>query len=118
MLRYGKVCILFLSYREDAIMKIGRNYLGKYVEMVWRDPGEARISVSEFGDSPKGKGCLATWKERGILLDITDGIVKIEHSHATGAPLLRQVDESVCTFVPEDLVESLVVFEPVKDSTM
>lgn len=98
-------------------MKIGRQYLNKYVEMVWRDPGEARITVSEGVENPKGRGCLATWHERGILQDITDGIVRIEHSHATGAPLLRQADESVCTYVPEDLIESLTVFEPVKDTT-
>ena|SRR3972149_3872543 len=96
-------------------MKINRTYLGKYVELTWRDPGEARQSIPNYRDRPRGLGCLATWRERGIIIDITDGVVQLEHSHATGAPLLKQDDEIVCTFVPEDLVESVVVYEPVKD---
>lgn len=92
-------------------MKVGRQYLGKYVEMVWRDPGEARVNHAELGE-PKGRGCLASWRERGVIVDVTDGIVVVEHSHATGAPLLKQPDESVRTFVPEDLVESITIYEP------
>ena len=58
---------------------------------------------------------MATWKERGILLDLTDGVVTVEHSHAAGAPLLKQPDEECVVYVIEDLIESYVVYEPVKE---
>lgn len=94
-------------------MKVGKQYLGRYVELTWRDPGAARTVLHSYSERPRGVGCLATWRERGVIVDVTDGVVQIEHSHATGAPLLRQEDEVVCTYVPEDLVESITVYEPV-----
>lgn len=96
-------------------MKVGRQYIGKLVEMTWRDPGEARLTLTDPSYDPKGRGCLASWRERGFILDVTEGVVKIEHSRAVGAPMLRQPDESTCSFVPEELVESITVYEPVRE---
>lgn len=60
---------------------------------------------------------MATWRERGILTDVTDGVAKLEHSYCTHAPLLNsgQTDEECVVYVIEDLIESYVVYEPVKE---
>lgn len=91
-------------------MKISKDYIGKYVEIIWRDPGEARFEIPDYGDAPTGRGCLATWQERGVVIDVADGVVKIEHSHVGAAPLLKQKSEAVCSFVPEVLIESIDIF--------
>jgi hypothetical protein len=101
-----------------AAVKVGKHYLGKYVEVIWRDPGDARFSISpdEMAPIPRGRGCLATWKERGIIADITDGVLSIVHSEALPAPLLPgQCREYVCTYVPEELVERIIVKEDAKE---
>ena len=64
---------------------------------------------------PRGRGCLATWKERGIVVDITEGVVTVEHSYATKALLLNgQYDEECVVYVLEDLIDEYTVFDPVK----
>jgi len=96
-------------------MRLSRSLLGKYIEITWSDPGDARNTLSDPTFKPRGRGCLATWKERGVLVDITDGVVTIEHSHATGAPLLKQPDEECVVYVVEDLILGWTVYEPAKE---
>lgn len=93
-------------------MKVGRSYVGKYVQVQWMDPCFNKVSILE---SPVGRAALATWIERGVVVDITDGIVKIEHSLAAhaGKPV-TEPDEHAYTPIPEALIESIVVYEPVK----
>ena len=99
-------------------MKLPKHMLGRMVELTWRDPGEARVSVgiTEVGSLPRGRQALATWRERGIVTDITDGVVRIEHSMAQPAPALpNQTTEHVFTFIPEELIEGAVMYDPVKE---
>ena len=96
-------------------MKVGKQYIGRHVEVTWRDPGDARVSVSpgDVVSIPKGRAALATWLERGVITDLTDGVLRIEHSRATpGLAELHQSLEYVFTYVPEELVETIVVYVP------
>ncbi len=87
-------------------MNIPRRYIGKFVELQWADP---RYYRSDIKDSPKGRPALATWVERGVLLDITDNVVRIEHSLAMTE---GDADEHSFTAVHEALVERVTVYEP------
>lgn len=94
-------------------MRIGQKYVGKMVEVQWMDPMFQRIEVR---DSPVGRASLATWRERGIVIDVSDGVVKIEHSsacHAAGS--IDSPEEHAFTPIPEVLIERIKVFEPVSD---
>lgn len=92
-------------------MKIGRQYVGKLVEIVWQDPTFTRI---EFRDMRKGRAALSTWKEYGIILDVTDGVVLIGHSAASMAGSNPdETDEIAYTPVPEAIIEKITVFEPI-----
>jgi len=94
-----------------VVMKVGRQYLGRMVEVTWRDPGHDRYKCrqEDASDLPKGMAALATWKERGILDDMTDGILRIRHSDAC-EPRSDRPDEFLVTWVPEALVESILAY--------
>jgi len=93
-------------------MKIGRQYLGKYVEFTWRDPiGGHRFEKEK---APKGLVALAVWKERGGIDDVTEGVVRIAHSEAIG-PARIEPDEGMFSWVPEELIVAITVYEPVKE---
>ena len=101
-------------------MRVTKEYMGKYVELSWRDPNEARVSANprDYTALPRGRAALATWVERGVITDITEGVVRIEHSraiHAGGVD--SQSDEFVFTFVPEELVDTITVFEKREPTT-
>ena len=91
-------------------MKIGRQYLGKHVEVVWRDPVTDRVECHavDLSDLPKGLAALSTWKERGILDDITDSVLRIRHSDGYD-PGKDKPNEFSCTWVHEALVESITI---------
>ena len=94
-------------------MRVGRHYIGKLVEVVWADPTFTRI---EYRDMRKGRVALSTWREYGIVLDVTDGVVLIGHSAACMAgSSLDVTDEIAYTPVPESIIERITVYEPVKD---
>ena len=95
-------------------MKITKALIGKYVELQWMDPCFNRVHIE---NSPVGRAALATWVERGVIVDITDGIIKIEHSKAAHAgKAVVEADEHAYTAVPEALIESLVILEPLKEA--
>lgn len=96
-------------------MKVPRAYLGKLVEVQWMDPQFTRITLSQADRTRKGRGALATWREYGVIGDMSDGIIRIVHSAArsAGSPEDR-TDEIAYTPVPEALIESIRVFEPVE----
>ncbi len=84
-------------------MKIQKKYLGQYVEIKWRDPIQDTICIKEL---PTGHNALATWTERGILSNLDEGVVIIEHSHN----FTRDEEKVHCTWVPEDLIFSIRIF--------
>ena len=94
-----------------AKVKIGKQYLGKMVELTWRDPRFDRVELHAVRH---GRDALAVWQEFGRIDEIVDGVVRIIHSagkETAGAPA---IDEICATWVAEDLVDSIVVYEPVK----
>ncbi len=87
-------------------MKVPRKLLGQYVEVEWLDPTQCTVAISEM---IKGRGQLGIWRERGILIDMTDGILIIEHSHCKTTD-----DEKIhATWVPEELVSRIKIFAEV-----
>ena len=89
-------------------MNVPRRLIGKMVHVVWADPNYKREELLEI---KRGRAALVTWHEYGTIYDVTDGVVLIAHSTA-GDP----VDEIARTAVPEALIESLEVLEPVRET--
>ena len=90
-------------------MRIPRNLLGRLVELTWRDPvGGVRheCHLPDRADLPRGRAALATWTERGVIDDITEGVIRLIQSEAVGPGKLAP-DEFGCQWIPEDLVESI-----------
>lgn len=95
-------------------MKLTRAHLGRVVEVVWRDPGTGHTKTRGTEMGARGQGALATWKERGVIDDITDGVARIVHSEGLDACYVMGDDRSVelsCTWVPEALIEKITVYE-------
>ncbi len=91
-------------------MKIGKQYIGRMVEFQWMDPN---FGKGELHTLLRGRAALATWVERGVIVDITDGVVLIAHSEASSAgkqPPPSGTDELARTAVPEVLIEKLTLF--------
>ena len=59
-----------------------------------------------------GRTALATWRELGVLYDITDGVVLIAQSYAAppGKPI-SEPDEVQLSAVHETLIEKVTVFQ-------
>ena len=74
-------------------MKVGRQYLGKVVEIRWRDPG--CYLRQEAHELRSGLAALALWKEYGVVDDVTDGVVRIVHSagHDPNNVVTERADE-------------------------
>jgi len=100
-------------------MKLTRALIGKRVEVLWRDPvsNPRRVPLRK---APKGRDALASWREYGVIDDITDGVARIVHSYADDPPVDSDPEPEVfCTWVPEDLIESVTVLDvgqPAKES--
>jgi hypothetical protein len=91
-------------------MKIPKSYIGRLVQITWRDPAGKRM---DFREARTGKEALATWVERGKIDDISDGVVRFLQSEAWWAGE-KEPDEGMFGWVPEDLIEKcelLVVAE-------
>lgn len=97
-------------------MKLKRDVVGRMAEIVWRDP--CRINLEnkrlDLSDVPMGESMLPRQKERGVILAVREGIVAICHTETTDSPLKEDdtLHEYDCTFIPEDRIESLVLFAP------
>lgn len=90
-------------------MKIGSKYLGKEVRITWRDPvSSERLDIAK---ARKGRAALASWVERGIIDDITDGVVRFIQSEAI-SPGDTVADEAVFGWVPEELIEKCEIMVP------
>ena len=100
----------------DRGMKISRAFLGKFCEVVWRDPCSCHVKshTKDLSDIPKGRIVLATQRERGVIDDVTDGVVRIVHTIGTDSPLVPDPSTDLyVTWVDEALIESITVYAPV-----
>jgi len=95
-------------------MKISKSLIGCMVKIRWIDPMTATTTVRVEGPPKRGRAGLATQVENGIIDDITEGVVRIMHYEATH-PGEDQPDEYRHTWVLEDLVESVQLYEPVTE---
>ena len=92
-------------------MKITKHFIGKEVRITWLDPCSQRVSLET---AKKGKAALARWIERGVIDDVTDGVVRLIQSHAYSAGESAP-DEAIIGWVPEDLIEACEIMAPVQD---
>lgn len=87
-------------------MKVSRANIGKEVRITWRDPvSSERLSIEK---ALKGRAALAIWIERGVIDDITDGVVRFRQSEARFAGD-ENSDEAIFGWVPEELIEKCEV---------
>src|SRR3990167_7518360 len=93
-------------------MKVSKSLIGCMVKVRWIDPMTATTTVRVEGPPRRGRSGLAVHVENGIIDDITDGVVRIMHYAATH-PGEEQPDEYRHTWVQEDLIEAIQVYEPV-----
>lgn len=93
-------------------MKITKHFLNKEVRLEWLDPCSERVSLAH---AKKGKGALARWVERGVIDDITEGVVRLIQSHAY-SPGQEEADEGLVGWIPEDLIEDIEVMEPLAET--
>jgi hypothetical protein len=86
-------------------MKVGRQYIGKLVEIVWADPNSHRVPIV---GAETGRRALATWKEYGVVHDVTDGVVLIAHSYSadSGEEKPNEMERSA---VHEALIEKITI---------
>jgi hypothetical protein len=82
-------------------MRVPKHHVGKEVRITWRDP-ISTVERFELDKAPKGTAALATWVERGVIDDITEGVVRFRMSEAYSEGVL---DEATFGWVPEDLIE-------------
>lgn len=95
-------------------MKVGKHYLGKMVEVVWMDPNYSRMDSMYI---QRGRAALVTWKEYGIVYDVTDGVVLLVHSITSnnGMPGMDNHDEISRTALPESLIEAMTILTPAEN---
>jgi hypothetical protein len=101
-------------------VKVSKSYLGKVVSVQWKDPRWDRVSSTDKdrSDVPRGRAALATWREYGVIDDITEGVVRIVHSAGEeGSRSMKDIggDDFVDSWVPEELIESVTVYEPMRE---
>lgn len=89
-------------------VRVPRSAIGKCVEVTWRDPNFGRGDIDKL---VKGRAALATWKEYGIVHDITDGVVLIAHSYGQNVGQ-TEPDELARTAVDEAMIEGVTVLVP------
>lgn len=93
-------------------MNVPKKLIGRYVEIVWRDPVTCTVKSyrTDLSDIPSPDQFLATQRERGVLGAVENGCVRIDHTIGTDAPLVPNPSIDVqCTFVQEAVIESLTV---------
>ena len=89
-------------------MRVTKAVIGKYVEITWRDPTSGRMELQR---APVGRKALSTWKERGVVDDVTEGVVRVVHSAGKGPDGDEgEVDEIQYTSIDETLIEVLDVY--------
>lgn len=92
-------------------MKVPRHLIGKPVELVWVDPmsGPRRVDLATMR---RGRGALASWREYGRILDVSEGVVALAHALGT-SPGDSEPDEVSPSWIAEDLITELYVLDRV-----
>ena len=84
-------------------MKVSKKLVGRFVNVEWEDP-----KLETFHGAPvKGRAALAIWHERGVLIDVTEGVIIVEHSRCSMDNDLKRM----CTWIPESLIRKLTIFK-------
>jgi len=94
-------------------MRINRAWLNRLVEITWLDPNERAVEIHtrDGSDTPRGMGALIKRRERGILDDYTDGVLRVCHWDAFDQDG-EHVDEAKYTWLHEALVTKVTVYNP------
>ena len=94
-------------------MKLNKSLIGKEVRIIWRDPRSAKLKSmfpETHRDIPRGRQTLATWTERGLVEDITEGVLHLQQGIAVDPAFeTDQTHEIIYSIVPEELIESITV---------
>lgn len=96
-------------------MKVPKSIVGKLVEVTWRDPSFARISCPPL---LLPEIALATAKDRGVVDNLKDGVIRLIHADTRHDPNLAAISDEMPTvtyqvsWIHESMVESITVFEP------
>ena len=96
-------------------MNIPKRLIGKYVEIVWRDPVTCTVKsfVPDLSDIPSPDKFLAMQKERGVLGAVENGVVRIDHTMGTDSVLTPNPSTDIqMTCVQEAVIESCTVMVP------
>jgi hypothetical protein len=91
-------------------MKLPRHLIGKEIRVTWHDPISSVERLAPI-EAPKGLAALATWVERGVVDDVTEGVVRFRMSECFEG---GNVTEATYGFVPEDLIDSYEIMVPEK----
>lgn len=88
------------------------------IELTWLDPNERAIEIHtrDGSDVPKGMAALSRRRERGLLDDYTEGVLRICHWDAFDVDGER-VDEAKYTWVHEALIVKVTVYQPSAEET-
>jgi hypothetical protein len=84
-------------------------------EVVWRDPFRLSIKPGrpDLSDMALNESIFPLQRERGVIVAVREGIVVICHTATTDSPLYEERSlEMDCSFVPEDRIESVTLYEP------
>ena len=92
-------------------MKIPKSYVGKEARITWRDPAGKRL---DWHEAKVGQAALAKWVERGLIDDVTEGVVRIVQSEAYSSGE-DTPDEGLFGWIPEELIDKCELMEPVKE---
>ena len=92
-------------------MKVARTYVGQEVRLTWADPSFQHWSSAASGPPPKGRAALSKQVERGLIDDVSEGVVRIVHTETTH-PGETQPGAWSMTWVPEESVTEIVVLVP------
>ena len=92
-------------------MKVTKAYLHKEVRITWLDPISNHEKLVNLSDPVrKGRAALAKWIERGIIDDITDGVIRVVQSQSF-SPGEETPDEAIIGWIPEELIEEIEIGE-------
>ena len=89
-----------------------RNYIGKKVEMTWRDPFDWREEGEESIDQVQGADHVPQWTHLGVVEGVVDGWVRLRYGTCVSSQT-KPVKEGVMVY--EELVTSVTALESVVD---
>lgn len=95
-------------------MKVPRSYIGCMAMVTWEDPcGGGRHAIRT---APKGRAALSKWHEYGIIDDVSEGVVRLFHSECFNDRDSKEADEAQISWIPEDLILDIKVYQQREES--